>query len=62
MDKKVKKLRLNKETIESLTNEHLKEAAGGTLSGVDTCGLCTLYNCGYSYRNCPSSPQNPCES
>ena len=57
MDKNVKKLRLNKETITALTNEHLKQAVGAVL---DTYTLCTLYNCDYSYRNCPSSPQYTC--
>lgn len=58
MDKKIKKLRLNRETIQALTNEHLKEAIGAV--EVDTEGLCTLFHCGYTYRNCPSSPQYPC--
>ena len=58
MNKKNKKLRVNKETIKPLTNEHLQEVAGGVITGYswvwqDTCAAgCTDYNCGYSYRNC----------
>lgn len=65
MRKQARKLRISRETLASLAlwrNEQLKEVGGGT-SGVDTCaGGCTDYNCGYSYRNCYSSPQNPCGS
>ena len=66
MHKKAKKMRLSKETIKLLANEHLEGVGGaGAYSWFwqDTCAAaCTDYNCGYSYRNCPSSPQNPCDS
>jgi hypothetical protein len=57
MDKKNKKLSVDKATIKPLTNEDLDGMAGGTggysLIWEDTCLVtCTQYNCGYTYRNC----------
>ncbi|HEX4965614.1 MAG TPA: hypothetical protein VF173_32690 [Thermoanaerobaculia bacterium] len=67
MNKKLKKLRVDKVPIKPLTNEFLERAAGEelpcsyTLIWNDTCLVtCTEYNCDYSYRNCPSSPQYAC--
>ena len=56
MKKQIKKLRVNKETINLLATELLEGVVGG-----DTYTLCTLYNCGWTYRNCPSSPQHTCD-
>lgn len=65
MKKITKKLRVNKETIRLLTNEHLNKAWAGAeatiFSWVDTCAKqCTEVDCEYSYRNCPN-PTQSCE-
>ena len=56
MDKRNKKLRVKKETLKLLTSESLEGMAGGVIDTDlwdDTCLIvCTMYNCGYSYRNC----------
>jgi hypothetical protein len=58
MNKKIKKLRVDKVPIKPLTNKHLEGAGGEELCSYtwpwnDTCLVtCTEYNCGYTYRNC----------
>jgi hypothetical protein len=58
---KKRKLTVKKDTIRALTPGDLEKVRGGEDGSVGSiCTLdtylsgCTDYNCGYSYRNCPS--------